>query len=189
MGGHSSRQALYEAIAKDPDHHEKQIKELFKRYDADANGYVDGEEIGKFVKELLEYLQKHNNDEDPDIDLFELNQANKLSQKAFEAILKRYLRDAQPRPEPKRKPAKQKELQDMIDSLVGVWEGTPAKPDTQELPDSLSVTPLPQNTLHIIKDFMLCTHDNLIETLVIKKPIPWTEESEKGEFVSTTLTM
>lgn len=58
---HSSH--LYDAIAKDPRHHENQVKALWKHYDTDNDGKIHGEEVGKFTKELLEHLMKLNNGE------------------------------------------------------------------------------------------------------------------------------
>lgn len=54
---------LYEAIAKDPRHHEKEMKALFKRYDKNKDGKINGDEAAKFAKEFLEYLKKLNKDE------------------------------------------------------------------------------------------------------------------------------
>lgn len=179
MGGKNSS-PLYQSIAKDPRHHTSEVRALFKLYDKNKDGVIDGEEVGKFVKELLDHLKKLNDGEDLEINLEELKQSDKLTFESFNGLLVRYLEDIQPELEVKRVPPKPKEFKQMVDAFVGTWKGSSAHKGKSSDPDVLAVTPLPQNTLHVLKDFILCNHANLEETLIIREPIPWKDRKGKG---------
>lgn len=113
---------------------------------------------------------------DPELDLSGLT-ANKVTYDNFKNLLTSEFEKTQAQLEPKRKAPSSKEYQEMAQALVGTWTGVS---NGVGGPDVLAVSSLPHNTVQIIKDFLLCTHANLQETLVFKEPISWKNDEGKS---------
>lgn len=181
MGAGTS--AVYDSIAKDPRHAHKEVQRLFKKYDKNKDQVLTGVEVSNFLRDLLLFLENDASREDEveqfTLALEALQGKDNLTLEDFEKVLIYYLEDKAPVPEVKKKDAKFKECRKMIDAFVGTWTGS------AEGPDGLAISSLPHNTFHIIKDFLLCSHANLNEKLVIEEPIPWSNGDGEGTACSS----
>lgn len=102
-----------------------------------------------------------------------------LTYETFKNLLAKEFDRFNPQPESKRKLAQASEYRAMAQALVGTWIGVS---NGESGPDVLQVASLPHNTIYFIRDFSLCAHANLQETLTFKEPIPWKNDAGCGMF-------